>query len=130
MDAYFVGAVLSDVVLSNGWVGSREERTDRQWAMVHEEYKKIDKPVRLSVLRFSMFTRAMKFAALKANAMEVHHLLLTLPALLRRISDNSLRQHRFRLRACEDLVNIHKVFSDSDVHLSEAASKKGIGLAV
>ena len=129
VDGHFVGSVLADIVLNQGWEGTREDRTERLWELIMEEYQNMEKPVRLSVLRFGMFYHGPgKFACLRGNAMEVHHVLLTLPMVLGRVSDMS-RRHQVRHRACVALVELHRIFSEGDVFLDQASSDRALGLA-
>ena len=118
------------LTLSNsGWAGSRDSRVDRLWAMIVEEYDRMPNLARLSVLRWTMFKKGLdKFACLRGHAMEVHHLLSVLPAVLERLNDGST-YHEVRLSACRTLLNLHKVCADHDVMLPREAANRALSLA-
>eukprot|EP00974_Lingulodinium_polyedra_P062326 6017587-Lingulodinium_polyedra.AAC.1 len=86
-DAYLVGSVFADIVLNSGWPGTREENTKRLWTLVSAAYRDMPRPAKISVLRTHMFLRGRAWAAFHGHAMETHHLLLTLPSVLRQLND-------------------------------------------
>ena len=60
--------------------------------------------------------------------METHHVLLALPTVLAELHNGSI-YHDVRLRACNSLIKIHKIFADNDVFLSDAASEEALRCA-
>ena len=129
VDAWLSGAILADLVLNGGWAGTRDERASLLWGLAQTEYKKLTGATKLATFRWRMFWKGDgSFPCLRAHAMEVHHVLLSLPAIMRSLHDGSA-YHDIRLKACESLVRLHSVFADAGIFVSDSEAARAVELA-